>query len=95
MYDARMDPKKIPEPVHKFCERIAIIPSKDLFLFGMYSGGEINAYVLTPDHAKQLLRLLIEKVATYEAEHGELEGKLPSDPTLSPIQIKEPPTDQN
>jgi hypothetical protein len=74
------------EPVHKFCERINIVQTKDLFLFGMHSGGEVSAFVLTPDHAKQLLRLLQKNVADYEAAHGVLEGRLPSDPTLSPIQ---------
>lgn len=79
-------PEPHKEPVHKFCERINIAQTKDLFLFGMHSGGEVSAFVLTPDHAKQLLRLLQQKVGEYETAFGALEGKLPSDPTLSPIQ---------
>ena len=87
-----MDDKK-PEPVHKFCERVLIAQSKDLFLFGMHSGGELSAFVLTPDHAKQLLRALQTEINKHEAVHGVLEGRLPSDPLLSPIQVQKPPED--
>ncbi len=85
-----MDEHKAPEPVHKFCEQIFINTSKDVFLLGLRSGGEVSGFVITPDHAKQLLRLLQSKVDEYEAAHGPLEGRLPSDPTLSPIQPKQP-----
>ena len=79
------DPK---EPAHKFCERVVVASSKDIFLFGMHSGGEVSAFVLTPDHAKQLSRLLQQKVTEYESVNGALEGRLPSDPTPSPLQVK-------
>jgi len=88
-----MDDKKPSEPVHKFCERVLIAQSKDLFLFGMHSGGELSAYVLTPDHAKQLLRALQTEINKHESAHGVLEGRLPSDPLLSPIQVQKPPED--
>lgn len=81
-----MDEIKQTEPVHKFCEQIYINSSPDVFLLGLRSGGEMSAYVITPDHAKQLLRLLEAKVSEYEAQNGTLEGRLPTDPTVSPIQ---------
>ncbi|MEK9177141.1 MAG: hypothetical protein AAB923_02485 [Patescibacteria group bacterium] len=83
-----MSDSKPGEPPHKFCEKITIATSRDVFLMGMHSGGEVSAFVLTPDHAKQLSRLLHQKVAEYEGAHGVLEGRLPSDPTPSPLQIK-------
>ncbi len=86
-----MDNQKSPEPAHKFCEKITVASSKDVFLMGMHSGGQTSAFVLTPDHAKQLSRLLQQKVVEYETAHGALEGRLPSDPTPSPLQIKKPP----
>ena len=85
-----MDEIKPTEPLHKFCEQIFINSSPDVFLFGMRSGGEMSAYVITPDHAKQLLRLLQGKVDEYEAQNGKLEGRLPTDPTISPIQPQKP-----
>ena len=85
------DQKPINEPVHKFCERINVASSKDVFLLGMHSGGEVSGFVLTPDHAKQLARLLKQKLDEYESAYGVLEGRLPSDPTPSPLQIKKPP----
>jgi hypothetical protein len=83
-----MNEQTLPEPAHKFCEKITIATSRDVFLLGMHSGGEISGFVLTPDHAKQLSRLLQQKVTEYESAYGTLEGRLPSDPTPSPLQIK-------
>ena len=83
--------KPLPEPARTFCERITVSMSRDVCLLGLHSGGDISAFILTPDHAKQLSRLLQQKVTEYESAFGVLQGKLPSDPTPSPLQIKDPP----
>ena len=54
---------------------------------GMHSGGESSAFVLLPDHAKQLSRLLTQKIDEYEKEFGVLEGRLPSDLQPSPLKM--------
>lgn len=84
-----MDNNNKIEPVHKFCEQIFVNTSRDVFLLGFRSGGEVTAFVITPDHAKQLTRLLAAKVAEYEAAYGPLEGRLPTEPTPSPLQPKQ------
>jgi hypothetical protein len=81
---------KPQEPVHKYCESVKIVaPNKDVFVLGLSSGGEMSAYVVTPDHAKQIWRLLGQHLEGYEKEYGPLEGRLPSDPQPSPIQVHE------
>lgn len=78
------------EPVHKFCESVKIVaPNKDIFVLGMQSGGDMSAYVITPDHAKQLWRLLGQHIDAYEQQYGTLQGRLPTDPQPSPIQVRE------
>lgn len=77
------------EPVHKYCESVKIVvPNKDVFVLGLQSGGETGAYVITPDHAKQIWRLLGQHLENYEKQFGTLEGRLPSDPQPSPIQVR-------
>lgn len=63
--------------------------TKDSFVLGFQSGGELGAYVVTPDHAKQIWRLLGQHLEGYEKQYGPLEGRLPSDPQPSPIQVQQ------
>lgn len=80
---------KPQEPVHKFCESAKVASTKDSFVLGFQSGGELGAYVVTPDHAKQIWRLLGQHLEGYEKQYGPLEGRLPSDPQPSPIQVQQ------
>jgi hypothetical protein len=75
------------EPVHKYCESVKVASTKDVFVLGFQSGGELGAYVVTPDHAKQIWRLLGQHIGEYEKANGTLEGRLPTDPQPSPIQV--------
>lgn len=82
------------EPVHLFCEQVNILRGpENLFLFWMRSGGKLANYVTTADHAKQIFNLLGRTIADYEKIHGPLQGRLPGDPMLSPIQHPEPPAE--
>lgn len=78
------------ELVHKFCNKAFVNSSKEMFNLALLSGGELSAFIFTPDHAKQLLNLLTKKVEEYEKEFGPLEGRLPSDPMRSPIDLSRP-----
>ena len=50
-----------------------------LFAFILASGGESHVYIFTPDHMKQVGRIIAQKVEEYEKVNGVLEGKLPSE----------------
>lgn len=78
------------EPEHLFCERGQILWGHNVLYIALLSGGRWNVSVVTPDHAKQLLRRLQQRIDEYEKEHGILEGKLPDEPQKSPIQFNQP-----
>lgn len=84
-----MSEQQSQEPVHKYCESVKVASTKDVFVLGLQSGGETGAYVVTPDHAKQIWRLLGQNLEAYEKQYGSLEGRLPSDPQPSPIQVRQ------
>ncbi len=83
------DQNQPQEPVHKYCESAKVASNRETFVLGFQSGGEMGAYVVSPDHAKQIWRVLGQHLEAYEKQYGALEGRLPSDPQPSPIQVRE------
>lgn len=79
----------MPLPNHLFCERGNISWGPGVLYIALLSGGRWNVSVVTPDHAKQLLKRLQQRIDEYEKEHGILEGKLPDEPQKSPIQFND------
>lgn len=45
--------------------------------------------ILTPSHAKRLMRALIDNVKKYEAQHGKIEE--PEQPPMAPMNFNTPP----
>lgn len=78
------------EPVHKFVERTNVVVAGDIFYFALFSGGEPSVFAIQADHAKQVMRLLMDRIEKYEKEHGPLQGRLPSEPMVSPLQFDKP-----
>lgn len=81
-------PPEIPkdQPVQKFCNSTNLV-FNDMFALILRSGGDVSMFVFTPDHMKQLARFINKKVAEYEELNGELEGRLPTEPMRSPIDM--------
>jgi hypothetical protein len=66
-----MDLNKIPK---QFCDNITLAYSAEFFAVAMLSGQNLNAYTLTPQHAKRLLQYLSYNVENYEKTFGEIKA---------------------
>lgn len=78
-----MDLSKIPK---QFCESVTLGYAEEYFAVAMVSGQNVNAYSLTPQHAKRLLQYLTYNIENYEKSFGEIKAEwVPG--VQSPIQM--------
>ncbi len=73
------------EPPHYYVETTNIGHNEQSFLLWLNTGGDKYCFILTPDHAKQVMRLMQMNVEKYEERFGVLSGRLPSEPMPSPF----------
>ncbi len=66
-----MDLNKIPK---QFCENITVAYSPEYFIIAMMTGQNINAYSLTPQHAKRLQQYLQYNIENFEKNFGEIKA---------------------
>lgn len=67
-----MDLQKIPK---QFCENITVAYSPEYFILAMLTGQNVNAYSLTPQHAKRLMQYLQYNVDNFEKNFGEIKAQ--------------------
>lgn len=75
------------EPVHIFCESANAGSNKENFALVLKSGGVDAVFIFSPDHMKQLARLLTDRVTQWEKAYGVLEGRLSGEPVKSPYEF--------
>lgn len=78
-----MDLNKLPK---QFCDSITVAYTPEFFAMAMVNGDEIDAYSLTPEHAKRLTQYLQHNVAEYEKQFGEIKSEWKPG-VQSPIQL--------
>jgi hypothetical protein len=66
-----MDLNKIPK---QFCENITVAYSPEYFIIAMITGQNVNAYSLTPQHAKRLQQYLQYNIENFEKNFGEIKA---------------------
>lgn len=66
-----MDLNKIPK---QFCENITVAYSPEYFIMAMITGQNVNAYSLTPQHAKRLQQYLQYNIENFEKNFGEIKA---------------------
>jgi hypothetical protein len=71
----------------KYVDRVAIVGTKDLFFFINIIGKEQEAFVLTPQHAKELLISFTHNIEEYEKKNGKINAEW-SPNIKSPFQIE-------
>ena len=67
-----MDLNKIPK---QFCDNVTIAYSAEYFALALTAGQNVNAYSLTPAHAKRLVQYLSYNIENYERSFGEIQAK--------------------
>ena len=78
------------EPVHKFCESTNVVKANSHFALVLHSGGEASVFIFTPDHLKQVMRVIEKEIAEFEKINGPLKAELPNERlTPSFINLKE------
>ncbi len=77
------------EPLHVFCDSAHVVSSKDIILLALRSGGQQDAYMFTPVHAKLLLLALKDQIDKYEAAYAPIVVQLTPGPMVSPVQQKD------
>ena len=70
----------------QFCESVTIGYSKEFFALALLSGQNVNAFALTPEHAKRTLLSLKYHVEEFEKSFGEIQADW-SPGVESPIQM--------
>jgi hypothetical protein len=78
-----MDLNKLPK---QFCDSITVAYTPEFFAFVMINGDEMDAYSLTPAHAKRLMQYLAHNVSEYEKQFGGIEAEWKPG-VQSPIQM--------
>lgn len=65
--------KKLSDAEQKFCNQMLINHAKEVFLLGLFSGGQADSYVITPSHAKGLMNTLASHIESYEKQFGTID----------------------
>jgi hypothetical protein len=73
----------------QFCDNISIGYSDEFFAVALFSGGMVDVYAITPEHAKRLSQSLAFNVGEYEKRFGEIKAEW-SEGVRSPIQMSDP-----
>lgn len=73
-------------------ENIKIGYSPEYFVMAVTSGGQAQAYALTPAHAKRLQQYLDHEISNFEQQHGEITAEWNPN-VVSPVQRANPPSD--
>lgn len=76
----------------KHCDGAVCGHAKEIFMFSLMSGIEINGFSATPRVMKLIAILFADQIRTYEKSHGEINIKEPE--IKSPFQVtdfKKPP----
>jgi hypothetical protein len=78
-----MDLNKLPK---QFCDTITVAYTSEFFAMVMLNGEEMDAYSLTPAHAKRLAQYLAHNVTEFERQFGEIKAEWKPG-VQSPIQM--------
>lgn len=82
-----MNEAKLPEePLHLFCDGVKVVTNEEGFLLALRSGGDLEAFIFTPQHAKRLLLAITDQIEKYEKTYGIIKASLAPKSMLSPLQ---------
>ena len=79
-----MDFNKIPRLM---ADQISMNYSDKVFNMGFRTGDAYHGFILLPEAAKVLTKMLTEQVAAYEKQYGEIDASRAEGGIESPIQI--------
>jgi hypothetical protein len=84
-----IDPKKVDfnQLPKKFCDGALGAFGKDVIMFAITSGNNLDPFATTPQVAKSIARFFSEQVSKYEKQFGEIDMTPSSIP--SPIQASD------